>query len=425
MTKKIITTKENKYVKKQKMDARQAAFQAVIEFEKTGHFLSNTLDKWITEQSPSEREARLAKELAFGVVRLKRRLDQVASQFFHKKTKLKRIQLWILRLSLYQRYFMDKIPLYAIASSMIPLAKKHSHIGFSKMLNGILRKSEDFEPIQPKNESNEDLANSYSFPDIFVNSLVDEHGFHKAAQILETLNHPSEVTARFRGDDTSSLDLLDNSELPMVALGNSDKIQSVAKDSDYYIQNITQVKLLTQLTKSLPAPNSILDLCSAPGGKAILAHDLYPQASLTLNDCSKQRIKTLEANLKKYGIHATVSSHPGQSFSSDKKFDLIILDVPCSNSGVLHKRPEARWRITKEYLDEICELQAALLKTAVENLAPGGQIWYLTCSILKCENEQQIELACKQYGLSPAVEPTTVYPSMPYSDGGFACSLTI
>jgi 16S rRNA (cytosine967-C5)-methyltransferase len=101
---------------------------------------------------------------------------------------------------------------------------------------------------------------------------------------------------------------------------------------------------------------------------------------------------------------------------------VIILDVPCSNSGVFNKRPEARWRLTAESLQELKEIQMKLLGHAAELLASGGVVWYLTCSILRDENEGLLSKACEQFGL--VVEYSqTVLPNEDGWDGGFGALL--
>ena len=133
--------------------------------------------------------------------------------------------------------------------------------------------------------------------------------------------------------------------------------------------------------------------------KLIAAHDLFPRAKLYANDSSERRLQKIRENLTKYKIEAELSTGYGEEFHSLHHLDLAIVDVPCSNSaGSFNKRPEARWRLTPEEIRALTETQFKLLQSAKELISDHGVIWYITCSILKDENEDMISRACKDWG---------------------------
>jgi 16S rRNA (cytosine967-C5)-methyltransferase len=114
----------------------------------------------------------------------------------------------------------------------------------------------------------------------------------------------------------------------------------------------------------------------------------------------------------------------GEEFNSSDRFDLIIVDAPCSNSGVFNKRPEARWRLSEDALCALEKSQLALLRHAVTLLAPEGEIWFMTCSILDSENEAVINKLCSELPLEVR-KSMTILPSADGWDGGYACALRI
>ena len=127
-------------------------------------------------------------------------------------------------------------------------------------------------------------------------------------------------------------------------------------------------------------------------------------------------------NKEKYKLNISTSNLKAENFPEKRKFDLIVLDVPCSNSGVLNKRAEARHRICKQKIKELQNKQLAFLEKAEKLLNPGGQIWYLTCSILGEENEEVIEKA-RDFNLIKYSKEHLVLPNEEGKDGGFACIL--
>jgi 16S rRNA (cytosine967-C5)-methyltransferase len=194
-------------------------------------------------------------------------------------------------------------------------------------------------------------------------------------------------------------------------------------DQNLYIQNITPALLCMRLSEKMTeVPCRILDLCASPGGKLLMAHDLFPQAELYANDVSEDKMRKVRENLKKYDVTAHLTIGIGEKYPTSQRFDLIILDVPCSNTGVLNKRPEARFRLNREYLDPLKAAQLRLLKHARELISEKGFIWYMTCSILPEENEQIVDCACELYGLK-MISCCLQLPNREGYDGGYAALL--
>ena len=137
---------------------------------------------------------------------------------------------------------------------------------------------------------------------------------------------------------------------------------------------------------------------------------------------SQEKLLRLSQNLIKYGIKVDLTCGKGEDFISEELFDLIILDVPCSNSGVLNKRPEARWRLSEEAIENLKIMQLGLIEHALTLLAERGVVWYLTCSILKHENEEILEYISRHFGYE-ATFSRTILPNQEGWDGGFAALL--
>lgn len=390
---------------------REAAFLALCAVHRSPDlFLSHYLEDWRRQTTPSSRDAHLAQELAYGTERRLLTLDAIAKKLCVRATlptKLK--EKMLLRLAIYQHLFLDRIPPHALVSEMVELAKKYADGRYVRFLNAALRRLVEGNWQLSK----KDKSLFYSYPSFFIEKLTQAYGEKVAEEILEAMNSPPPLYARKRWEKKD----------PFLQIVSSEALEEIAKDPAYYIQNKTQPTLLLELAQDF-MPQSILDLCSAPGGKLILLSELFPHAELTANDLSEKRVAKLQENLRKYQISARLTCHRAEKYPQEEKFDLILLDAPCTNSGVLHKRPEARWRIDSPHLTELREIQWQALKRAASLLDTGGQIWYMTCSILAEENEALIERACSSLALTVARGPFKRLPDKEGWDGGFACSLT-
>lgn len=393
------------------LDARAEAYRAVLHYLKTNSYIDNSLS---AVRDP------LARQIAYGTVQRLLSLDHLARQLAKRTSlSLKPAEKALLYTALYQLAFLTGSPPYAIVNEMVKLAKKECHPIFARFLNALLRAYTTQPATLPKGTDVHSLSLFYSYPEILIEHLLKDYGLERTREILDLGNRSAATMARLRTASEGS-HLVINAPFPVITIHDP---TAIAKSTDAYIQNVTPVLLMGRLASTIKQPRSILDLCAAPGGKLLLAHDLYPHAPLFANDSSEKRLERLRENLTKYQLQAHVTCMPAEEYSSADKFDLIILDVPCSNSGVLGKRPEARWRITEAFLKELELMQLRLIKRATALLAPHGVIWYLTCSVLKSENEQLIQRACAHFGLS-AHQETTQFPTADGWDGGYACALS-
>ena len=407
--------------------SREAAYLAVLKALREEGFIYTSLEQWRQSSQPTSIDYNLAQEIAYGTCRMALALDFLgATQTNTGKLNLKLKERTLLRTTLYQHFFMQRIPLYAIADESLKIAKKYCHSSFAGFLNAALRKLSDKQPSLPQQDTIKDLSIRLSYPQYFVRLLINEYGLTKAKEILEVQNRPSPTMVRIRTQASLQENLRDSLEmlpdLPVAIIKDNAILQEIAASPNFYIQNATPVSLVQELSRDKVAPHAILDLCASPGGKLIAAYDCFPNAQLTANDVSEEKLKLLKENIAKYQLTVTLKCSLGEHFTTPTPFDLIILDVPCSNSGVLNKRPEARWRLSDHMLEELEKTQLRLADHAISLLTEGGELWYITCSILKRENEEMVTRLCQRYSLQVR-KMLTILPNEQGFDGGFACAL--
>ena len=381
------------------------------------------------EASVKEKDYYFAREVAYGTSRMALALDFLALQLTKKrKLSLKTREKIILRIALYQYFYMEKVPLYAIVDEAVRLAKKYCHESFIKFVNASLRALEQIKPELPQGDTVPDLSIRYSYPAYYVQELVQSFGLEKTEEMMTAGNTPSLTMFRIRPDAprplkiNGGIEMLAGTHSPIGLIRDSGLIPLIAKSNHYYIQNVTPSELIYSLAQDLPEPERILDLCASPGGKLIAIHDFFPNAELFANDVSEEKLQRLSENCEKYGIQAVLSSFRGQEYPVDKKFDIVILDVPCSNSGVLNKRPEARWRLSQKTMEHLEEIQRLLVRHALDLISPEGEVWYITCSILMRENIRLMDKICQQFPVEVR-KKEAFFPNLDGWDGGFACAL--
>lgn len=394
-------------------NAREAAFLASLRFEREGIFLKDSL------QIISEQTRKFSWELSLGSMRRKESLKYLAKELVSpQKLSLKKKERIVFQQALYQFFYMKSVPLRAIVFESVALAKKYCGQAFAKFLNHQLRKLETKEMALPQQKDAFSLSVFHSFPLFFIQKILEQYP-SQSEEIFEALNSPVSLQVRSRTENKTVGKPL--SKEP-VAVFEIDKLTPELSDSEnFYIQNITQAHLSSTLCQKMgSSPENILDLCASPGGKSLIAHDFFPKANIFANDLSPKKLDKLKQNFKKYGVKAEIICQRAQDFRTDQPFDLVIADLPCSNSGVLFKRAEARWRVERENLQELEKEQMEILNKALEVVKKGGYLWHMTCSILKCENEN---LSARLQDRADILWQRCQIPQKGVFEGGYAALL--
>lgn len=406
------------------MNPREAAFVALLNSSRGEGYISEFLEQWRQKEKPQSNDFNFAQRIAVGTMQMALTLDYLLLQVGeNKKLSLKLKERLLLRLALYQFYFLERVPLYAIANEMIKVAKKYCHETFVRFFNVLLRKLSTCPLALPEGNSSEKLSIQYSYPEFFIKQLIAFYGLDQTKTILTLGNEKPLIMMRERkAKEKTTLLQIASEPFPFYRIEDPSQLVHLAQSDQFYIQNITPAYLLGALKSPSFKPKTILDLCASPGGKLLAAHDLFSHAQLYANDVTPEKIKRLQQNIDKYHLQVSVSCHLGENYPLNKHFDLIILDVPCSNTGVLNKRPEARWRLSEENLQALQSKQMELLSHATNLLNENGEIWYMTCSILPTENEHLVKQACQKLHLKMEKQ-LLILPNVEGWDGGFACSL--
>ncbi|MDB6168328.1 MAG: Fmu (Sun) domain protein [Verrucomicrobia bacterium] len=255
-------------------------------------------------------------------------------------------------------------------------------------------------PPPPKLAPAETLAEYYSHPDWLVRRWLVEFGAEATRQLLEWNQTPSTVYARWRGGAEAPPDFLKPTAWPgffEVPSGHWPKVGPLLKHGKIYLQDPG-----TRLSVELLAPRAgetVLDACAAPGGKSLLIADLMQSGRIVAMDLAGPRIGRLKENLARAGgvevalVQADLLEQPAavlKEHQLPELFDAVLVDVPCSNTGVMRHRADVKWRLDPRDIGKHARQQLTLLHAAARLVAPGGRLVYSTCSIDPEENEQVV-----------------------------------
>jgi len=390
------------------MTTRELALK-VLQILEQGEKKSGTVLHELLERSTLGRNDRaLATELVNGVLRRRLTLDAVIGRLCHHRyEKTATVLKNILRIGAYQLIFLDRIPGWAAVSEAVSLARRYKGERMAKLVNAVLRNISP-ESVLPQNLPEQTgetggLAVASSHPEWLVEHWLKHYGKEKTASMLAYDNRTPLTGFRINTLKTTPEHFLApgaSPDRPAVIPCNPGMFfltaefgffETAIKHGLLTVQNPTQG--LACLLCSPPPESTVLDLCAAPGGKSTFLGELMQnRGEIIAIDRYAQKLEKLTSHAGELGITIIAAvAADARSFLPEKKPGFILLDAPCTGSGVLARRAELRWKISPELIAELALLQAELLDHAASLLETEGVLVYSTCSIEPEENEQQIE----------------------------------
>ncbi len=372
-----------------------------------------------------------------------------------------------------QILFLDRVPAAAAVDASVEWTKRRLRPGAGGLVNAVLRKvAASVAERLPACDETRALLADQTRRDIVpladgaaLRLSINAFSEDAAANLAERTSHARELILHWIGAfgfrETTRLALHDLCDPPIIVTPSSglaatgavvasdesyaeppieaheepgfgvwkashaEMMAMLAKHPEMRVQDPTSAMTVASLAPLLPrAPQLIVDLCAGRGTKTKQLAELFPDATIFATDPDDARFAAL-AELRHR--HPGIKPLSPQSVFREAagKADLLLLDVPCSNSGVLARRPEARYRFSKARTAAVIELQQKIADPAIGLVAPGGAVIYATCSIERAENESQVKRLASRFGLSLAVERSIMPAGLPgdsprvYRDGGY------
>jgi len=397
---------------------RQAAYLTLLRIEKERSYADILIDQELQGGELTGPDRGLYTELVYGTLRKQGTLDHIIGQFSNTPLgKMERSVILLLRLGLYQMFFLDRIPVSAAVNETVNLAKQYSSrsAGF---INAVLRNAdrgrENISYPDPAKEPAVWLAAKHSHPLWIVEGWLEQLGFTEASELARTMSSPPPFTIRANRLKTDRDSLIKRLHVEGVTavpcfhapdgltITSSISLSNLQSFSEGLFSVQDEASQLAALLLSPQPGDAILDLCAAPGGKATYLAELTgDNCTLTACDRNPRKLALIREVVERLGIRnitVTLLDATKPLEKLDKGlFNRILVDAPCSGLGVIHRNPEGKW--WKEPSDpmRLAITQRAILANAAVRLKPGGVMVYSTCSTSLEENEQVVNHFIKQH----------------------------
>lgn len=383
---------------------REKVAQILTDIEKDDTYLQLALKKELEDLETKDKS--FANELIYGTMKWRLRLDYVLNQF--SKTPVKKMKPFVrqlMRMSVYQLLFLDKVPASAAINEAVKIMHKRKMSNLTGFVNGVLRNVErNKESLTYPN-----LSVYYSIPEWMIDRWLKCYGEDETKAICESFSKRARVCIRANRLKTTrealkgileqeGIKILEEGFLPesLYIHAPSGIHHSLSfKEGLWTVQDESAM-----LVGHVVAPSKgdvILDVCSAPGGKTVhLAELMQNEGEIIAADVHEHKIELIEKNVHRLGASIVKGTlQDGMVINEDWKehFDKILLDAPCSGLGIMKRKPDIRYAKDETAIRDINNIQRKLLKNVIQYLKEDGILVYSTCTLTQEENQNMVDYA--------------------------------
>ena len=375
-------------------------------------YTENLLDIALATARLSPADRGLCHELVCGVVRWQATLDRLIARKTDPARELRPALRNFLRLGLYQIFWLDRIPPHAAVHETVEQTKRagyHSQAGLiNAVLRSYLRETDEIKKILADMKVSQP-ALGWSHPEWLVDKWLARFGDEKTRRLLEWDNTPPKTFARVNTLKTTAGKLVERwreenvdydfttrdwtgenlafelkAHPPLNSLGS-------LRDGWFYLQDPSTL-LAPSLLGAQPG-ETVWDMCAAPGGKTtFIAQQMNNEGKIVASDLDPNRLRLVKDNCARLGVTSAEAVMPSAiTPRPSTAFDRILIDAPCSNTGVMRRRVDLRWRIQAAEIERLRATQLGLLHEAAPRLKPGGILVYSTCSLEPEENSEVVK----------------------------------
>ncbi len=400
------------------MNPRKGAYRVLGKVLYDETYSNIALNEEIQKGGYNDKDLSLLTELVYGTIEKLLTINFGIDHFSKVKTKkMDEATRLILQIGAYQILFLDRIPDFAIANEAGKLAgvyAKRSKGFINGVLRNMIRRKGEIPWPKKEKDFTEYLSVAYSYPTWLVEELLTYYSKDFTEDFMKASSKNPPLYFRvntLKTDKEKVLEYLKKEDLEVEEtelLGEAVKVKGLKNISDFYplkegwvhIQDLSSMLAAKFLD---PKPGEqIMDLCSAPGGKTThMAQLMENQGRIIARDIFPHKLRLIEEHSRRLGITIIeVQEFSGEKLDENllEKADKVLVDAPCSGIGVIRRKPEIKYRLKKESLQALQNLQSSVLENASRYVKPGGFLMYSTCTIHPLENHQLTEKFLKTHG---------------------------
>ncbi len=426
------------------VNERELVLDMLLQITRDGEYshivLKNVLDKY---QYLDKRERAFITRVVNGTLEHMIEIDYIINQFSKvKANKMKPVIRTIMRSSVYQMKYMDSVPDSAVCNEAVKLAGKRGFVNLKGFVNGVLRNiSRNLDKISypDKKDTVAYISVRYSLPEWLVKQWLKVYDAETVEEIGEAFLKENPLTVRFDEHKIMKEKLIKILEEEGVTVAEDEQVPCALYLSGYdhlgalksFCDGLYQVQDLSSMQVALWAKpkegDQVIDVCAAPGGKAIhIAELLNGTGHVEARDLSEYKVDLIRDNIERSGlknIDAVCQDATIEDSEKKESADIVIADLPCSGLGVLGKKPDLRYKMNEQTEKELVQLQRQILSVVNTYVKPGGKLLYSTCTIHREENEGNVEWFLETYPEFELVKDKQMLPGKDAGDGFYIAML--
>lgn len=357
--------------------------------------------------------------------------------------KMKPVIRCILRSAVYELRYMDSVPSRATCDEAVKLARRKGFARLTGFVNGVLRSidrgmAEVEFPERSKDET-AFLSVRYSMPEWIIRLWRERYTADQIEGMCAAFLQEQGLTVRVDTRRITPEELMERLRGQGVAAERDDKIPEALHLMDidhlsglpefaeglFYVQDVSSMRVA--LEARISTGDTVLDVCGAPGGKSVHAAQLLKGTGRVITrDVSEYKVSLIRENIRRNRIENMEAQQWDARVLDETMIgqaDVVIADLPCSGLGVLGKKPDIKYRMTREQLEALSALQREILSVAQQYVRPGGVLLYSTCTIDAMENEDNVEWFLREYPFWQAEYQEQILPDVSGNDGFFLSRL--
>ncbi len=391
--------------------ARETALKILYDINENTAYSNISVNKYLEKSNLREIDRAFVTDLVYGSVKWLLQIDYIIQKF--SSVKMKKLSPWIiniLRIGIYQLLHTDKIPVSAACNTSVDLAKRYGHQTSSRFVNAVLRnvaKSIDSIPYPDKSDIAEYFSIIYSHPKWMVEKWLSIYGEEFTEELLKSNNQVPDFTIRVNTIKISRNELVQALHKEgiktrkwkyveeSVVLENPSSITRLKAYKNGFFQVQDESSMLVSRILEPKENELIIDVCSAPGGKATHCAQLMNNTGTVLaRDIHPHKLKLIENTAVRLGINIIKTELSDACQLDDKmigRADRVLIDAPCSGFGIIRKKPDIKYSKNLSEIKEIVQLQRRILSNAAKYVKVGGCLVYSTCTIEPEENIENVK----------------------------------